>query len=1072
MAEYSIISKDGSTVKATGAPVYYGTYLKPGYLEFGEIGSPTPISLEAGDYVDYNRTGLRYKLYNTPKVTKQGERNLYGGAFVYENVQFFDATKELEIAPFVDLVPFDNLIHFSTRNTVSFYGTPANVAERIQACLAYWFPSSLWEVVIVSGLDTDADAELIETLTTEMEFSVSGVSCLGALDQIYEKWNGLGWSYSNSGGRNRIVIGAPNKRTSANTTTSYGRIGDNGLVTIARSVSNADSMGTRLYAYGSMRNMPTDYYRSKGIKDAESVDIAHLMLPINPVSSLGYDGWGVTDGYPDARLAYIEDSDAVTKYGLIPKYAYFDGSDSEYPEIFPSISGVTIGDVIDGKEQISDTSYIPSLTVWNRDDRVDEIVSAINPTDNGGASADGNKYTESGTFETVPALISTAASGSPVETVIGNFAPTAPSDTLYMTLDLSGTVSISGSADSSWFEMRVRVEGVSPTSNVSDEALIPLIDIGEDDRFAFSLEGVSFNLSLTGMTGVRIYFHVERTGWGLLDCEVSVNAGSVFLGWSSSLGRTFKATIPQIGFNILQYADMGGGKTISMLTGMCAGRDFPIKAASYDSSNDTWVLTLGRIKDFDTGLWYPNSDFQIAQGDQYILLDIAMPELYIAMASIRLLKAAQRLLEAISEESPFYEPNIDSKKVVGEGRVLKAGMWMHLIGDEIVDGGEDYSLIDTLRIDENASNIPVYEVTLRKRKPIEWTETTSGTIEKPTSSSVEESTQQTVSRPPDWFIAESYEEGGETKNRLKLNPKYQGMYAEGWVSAGGLSDEGGGGSGDNTQFVFSQSSTDPGDPSDGDSTSWTASVDVSWITLAKSSGSGSETLSYTVAENTTTASRTGRITITYFGGTETLTVTQAGVAAADGSISPTTVSQVSTSGTTLTFTVTDADSVGWTLTSNASWLTLSKTSGTGGSTVTATVAANTSSSARNASLTFTSGGTTTTIAVSQKAAEASASISYPDEITSAAQAVRMTITDTANHGWLLAWFDASSSMITDGAVVSGNASKSGKSISGTGNAVVTLTVSAYDGRWVGDNNEIYLVDNETSDMTVVRFYQG
>lgn len=43
----------------------------------------------------------------------------------------------------------------------------------------------------------------------------------------------------------------------------------------------------------------------------------------------------------------------------------------------------------------------------------------------------------------------------------------------------------------------------------------------------------------------------------------------------------------------------------------------------------------------------------------------------------------------------------------------------------------------------------------------------------------------------DWFIAESYEEEGETKYRLKLNPKYQGMYAEGWVSAGGLSDGGG-----------------------------------------------------------------------------------------------------------------------------------------------------------------------------------------------------------------------------------------------------------------------------------------
>lgn len=51
-------------------------------------------------------------------------------------------------------------------------------------------------------------------------------------------------------------------------------------------------------------------------------------------------------------------------------------------------------------------------------------------------------------------------------------------------------------------------------------------------------------------------------------------------------------------------------------------------------------------------------------------------------------------------------------------------------------------------------------------------------------------------RAIDWFIAETYEEDGVTKQRLKLNPKYQGMYAEGWVSAGGLSDDGGGAVGD------------------------------------------------------------------------------------------------------------------------------------------------------------------------------------------------------------------------------------------------------------------------------------
>ena len=47
----------------------------------------------------------------------------------------------------------------------------------------------------------------------------------------------------------------------------------------------------------------------------------------------------------------------------------------------------------------------------------------------------------------------------------------------------------------------------------------------------------------------------------------------------------------------------------------------------------------------------------------------------------------------------------------------------------------------------------------------------------------------------DWFIEETFSDGGVTRSRLKLNPDYAGMYAEGWISAGGLSS-GGSGSGD------------------------------------------------------------------------------------------------------------------------------------------------------------------------------------------------------------------------------------------------------------------------------------
>lgn len=37
----------------------------------------------------------------------------------------------------------------------------------------------------------------------------------------------------------------------------------------------------------------------------------------------------------------------------------------------------------------------------------------------------------------------------------------------------------------------------------------------------------------------------------------------------------------------------------------------------------------------------------------------------------------------------------------------------------------------------------------------------------------------------DWFVPETYEVEGQTRRRLKLNPAYAGMYAEGWIVAGG-----------------------------------------------------------------------------------------------------------------------------------------------------------------------------------------------------------------------------------------------------------------------------------------------
>ena len=47
----------------------------------------------------------------------------------------------------------------------------------------------------------------------------------------------------------------------------------------------------------------------------------------------------------------------------------------------------------------------------------------------------------------------------------------------------------------------------------------------------------------------------------------------------------------------------------------------------------------------------------------------------------------------------------------------------------------------------------------------------------------------------DWFVPETYTESGVSKVRLRLNPKYTGMYADGFVTAGGVGSGGGGGGG-------------------------------------------------------------------------------------------------------------------------------------------------------------------------------------------------------------------------------------------------------------------------------------
>lgn len=735
MARFKIISKDGSSVKYEGKLRYIGSYLKPSYVEFSEISSPTPINWEIGDYVDYSRTGMRYRLFSVPQVVKNARAGSHGSAFSYTNVQFFAATKELEIALFRDLVSGDNNIHFSTSPDVATFEDVAGIARRIQACMDDLYPGK-W-VIKVADFDAESDAEVIEKITTAKDFALSGGTCLDALSKIYELWQDIGWihSYDPTREKDIITIGYANKRIDANTTDAFLYGKGNGLTAIKKSQANKEEFATRLYVYGSERNLPSRYYNDKDILNAESVDIRNLMLPM--------DVWGRTDGKPDARKAYIENAEAVAKIGVIPRVHYFD-SEEAGADIYPSIEGMTVGMLRKVLSDMGDTAYSPSYEIYaDASERVDEVGGVISlPTDEG-------KISEAIELTTIsiPSFSKTKSTGI-VESV-----DLIESHILYEGLIKSsfemGEITVKPSlectvndADFSSVVATLTLDdslGAS-TSSPSKTISIPAEYDESRNLWVLPLKDISVKFDRkTNSNGFYIYLYVtisatKNTPGVSNDAVVSIYRGTADVEVKQILSKTFNIRLKQIGFNLNLQADLGQGKTISMKTGKCAGRNFVISSARYSPSSDSWDITCKRQQDETLGLLFPNTNYEIQAGDRFVLLDIVMPESYIRVAMERLLAEGQRLFSQVSTVRSNYEPSIDAKLMAESGRHLREGMFMEISDSDIVDNTTEHILIDTLSIYEDESAIPTYKVTLRERRKVTYKGTPSAAATTKTSS--------------------------------------------------------------------------------------------------------------------------------------------------------------------------------------------------------------------------------------------------------------------------------------------------------------------------------------------------
>ena len=524
MSNFKIISKDSQSIRYEGAPQYNGAYLGVDYIEFRSISSSKIIEWEIGDYVDYFRTGKRYKLYSLPMPKKVARLGSYGAAIEYSNVQFFAATKDLEIAPFKDLVANDNGIHFSTRQDVSTFEDVRGIARRIEACMNDIFPNK-WKINVYESDDENLNSLLLEV----KEFSVAQGSCLDALSMIYDTWKGVGWIHTTENGQEVITIGRANVRDAGNTTDMFTYGIGNGLTSIKKAAANDGEFATRLYIYGSERNLQPRYYNGFNIVSKESVDIRNLMIPISD--------WGLTNGLPDPKKAYLQADDAIIeKYGLIPKTIYFDGREGE--EIYPSIVGITEGKVREYmiESGLEDSPLLPP----DSNDRIDKALSVMFTDDKGSKE-----------------------------------------------------------------------------------------DIEANPNFRFWVRGVGFDIAEQG----------KKTS--------------------------------------------EGHATISLKSGMCAGRDFVVKSSRIVGYAQE--LTIERTWDESLGMGFPNSLYPIEVGDEFVLLDIPMPDYYISIAEDRLLERGKKMLADYTRVSAFYEPGVNSIRMKEVGSVITPGMFMQISDNDIID---------------------------------------------------------------------------------------------------------------------------------------------------------------------------------------------------------------------------------------------------------------------------------------------------------------------------------------------------------------------------------------------------
>ena len=707
MAAYKIYHKDGSVLKdsngkeiAVHSIEYNGTWMGECFVTV-TFENEAPIDFSIGDYIVYRNE--RFEINYDPGKIKCSSKDSYGGAFKYDNVKFNALSDELVRCDMLDLVLYDNNLHYTALPQFSFYVESLDdLLDRIQANLDELYGTASWKIYsrnrerslqrgcLGSEWDSAYGEGTSDNAIDSTSISISDQTCWDALSLVNSQFD------INFIIRNRnVYVGTAGVPTT--NVFKYGK--GKGLYEIEQNSESDQMIITRLRAYGSNRNLPNRYYADLG-------SIPFLNITGDYHESSTENGLSVL----------MEDSVYV---GMFTDIVYNNGSNIKHCRIRGRIDSYEF----DGKLELVKQDAIKSSTRLLVEEKAssDAVKAKI---DSGVVQVDFLRGANKAKFD-----------GNRL-----NYVSNLPNNMACDRLMLPG---FPNKTLKEWWDMQSEAKKawLNPSGKnhiFSGEKYRPFVDSLNTGKIGVRPSSVFFDKDDKVNGIVEIYPTIEG-----MEVE-GVRVDEIYKGSNITDDGRFGDNVksipnfdiylsPKINFDVsgLMQEDF----TICMKDGMCAGREFKV-AGCVKQEDNSWKLTVERALDNSLNLYFPYKDFQIKEGDHFVLTGIELPDAYVEASSEKLLKYCIAYLDKNDYTRYVYQPKVDEifmarqhDTAVADSTGLTRSLYMTLKEGDIMlfkddDLGIDAEItIDQLIIKEEDGKIPTYEITLREEKEV-------GTIQK------------------------------------------------------------------------------------------------------------------------------------------------------------------------------------------------------------------------------------------------------------------------------------------------------------------------------------------------------